>query len=440
MNELTNQSSDSEIFCPEERIKELELRTQRRNNFEEELFKDRFPTEKELAYHKELLGEPQPPFSTLEPKIKRGDPWSLKIPYIIGTVYTGHAYIDLKSPVNIMSRAYHNKIREKSFQARRTPYQLLGIIFELIRQNTNETRWKQEGLKGKGPKSTIRDSSSWSKQPELKRSNDLIGFHNWYQSHVALNLGSTRWFVTEVINPNDYGLLDVKVEENVDKGEPKTADDAQKQDEDGLDNENDEQERFTNDSSSKDVNAIGQQVNTAILDVNTGSLELNVVGPSVSTASSNEKDSTEEEPEIEPTSIAKALSDSSWVEAMHKELLQFKLQQVWILVDLLNGKKAIGKKWVFRNKKDKRGIMIRNKASDYAGATLDRKSTTGGCQFLGNRLISWQCKKQTVVATSTTEAEYVAAASCCGQVHLLTKGFDEDGNKKDLKEKDLNRQ
>ncbi|GJZ24173.1 putative ribonuclease H-like domain-containing protein, partial [Tanacetum coccineum] len=53
--------------------------------------------------------------------------------------------------------------------------------------------------------------------------------------------------------------------------------------------------------------------------------------------------------------------------------------------------------------------------SDYAGATQDRKSTTGGCQFLGNRLISWQCKKQTVVATSTTEAEYVAAASCCGQ-------------------------
>ncbi|GJT85955.1 hypothetical protein Tco_1067672 [Tanacetum coccineum] len=62
--------------------------------------------------------------------------------------------------------------------------------------------------------------------------------------------------------------------------------------------------------------------------------------------------------------------------------------------------------------------------SDYAGATLDRKSTTGGCQFLGNRLISWQCKKQTVVATSTTEAEYVAAASCCGQLILLTKGFD----------------
>nr|GEV89191.1 hypothetical protein [Tanacetum cinerariifolium] len=49
--------------------------------------------------------------------------------------------------------------------------------------------------------------------------------------------------------------------------------------------------------------------------------------------------------------------------------------------------------------------------SDYAGTSLDRKSTTGGCQFLGCRLISWQCKKQTVMATSSTEAEYVVAAN-----------------------------
>ncbi|GJY92756.1 retrovirus-related pol polyprotein from transposon TNT 1-94 [Tanacetum coccineum] len=66
--------------------------------------------------------------------------------------------------------------------------------------------------------------------------------------------------------------------------------------------------------------------------------------------------------------------------------------------------------------------------SDYAKANLDRKSTTGGCQFLGRRLITWQCKKQTIVATSTTEAEYVAAASCCGQVlwiqnQMLDYGF-----------------
>ncbi|GKF38657.1 putative ribonuclease H-like domain-containing protein, partial [Tanacetum coccineum] len=214
---------------------------------------------------------------------------------------------------------------------------------------------------------------------------------------------------------------------DVDNGEPKSADDAQKQVEDGLNNENTEQERFVDDNSTKDVNAVEQQFNTASPDVYTGSLKLNVVGPSVSTASPNE-----EEPEvdlgnitnsyivpttpntrihkdhpidnvigevqstvqtrrmskptseqgflsdvyeqkthdtlntcfllqIEPTSITKALSDSSWVEAMHEELLQFKLQQVWILVDLPNGKKAIGAKWVFRNKKDESGIVIRNK-------------------------------------------------------------------------------
>nr|GFA98591.1 putative ribonuclease H-like domain-containing protein [Tanacetum cinerariifolium] len=66
--------------------------------------------------------------------------------------------------------------------------------------------------------------------------------------------------------------------------------------------------------------------------------------------------------------------------------------------------------------------------SDYGGASQDRKSTTEGSQFLGRRLISWPCKKQTIVATSTTKAEYVAAASCCGQVlwiqnQLLDYGY-----------------
>ncbi|GJU66806.1 putative ribonuclease H-like domain-containing protein [Tanacetum coccineum] len=224
---------------------------------------------------------------------------------------------------------------------------------------------------------------------------------------------------------------------DVDYGEPKTTDDAQKQVEDGPNNENAKQERFADDSSTKDVNAVGQHINSASPDVNTGSLKHNVVGPSVNIASPNEQDSTEEEPkvdlgniinsyivpttpntrihkdhpndnvigevkstvqtrrmlkptseqgflsdvyeqkthdtlntclyacflsQIEPTSIGKALSDSSWVEAMQEELLQFKLQQVWILVDLPNEKKAIRTKWVFINKKDKRIIVIRNKA------------------------------------------------------------------------------
>ncbi|GJX18038.1 putative ribonuclease H-like domain-containing protein [Tanacetum coccineum] len=64
----------------------------------------------------------------------------------------------------------------------------------------------------------------------------------------------------------------------------------------------------------------------------------------------------------EPKKVIHALKDPSWIEAMQEELLQFKLQEVWTLVDLPNRKRAIGTKWVFRNKKDERGIVIKNKA------------------------------------------------------------------------------
>nr|GEZ56103.1 hypothetical protein [Tanacetum cinerariifolium] len=64
--------------------------------------------------------------------------------------------------------------------------------------------------------------------------------------------------------------------------------------------------------------------------------------------------------------------------------------------------------------KDSPFDLVAYSDSNYGGATQDHKSTTEGCQFLGRRLISWQCKKQTIIATSTTEVEYVAAASCCG--------------------------
>ncbi|KAI3720023.1 hypothetical protein L6452_20930 [Arctium lappa] len=54
--------------------------------------------------------------------------------------------------------------------------------------------------------------------------------------------------------------------------------------------------------------------------------------------------------------------------------------------------------------------------ADHAGCMLDRKSTSGHIQFLGDKLVSWASKKQLCVSTSTAEAEYVAAASCCSQV------------------------
>ncbi|GJU90506.1 putative ribonuclease H-like domain-containing protein [Tanacetum coccineum] len=110
----------------------------------------------------------------------------------------------------------------------------------------------------------------------------------------------------------------------------------------------------------------------------------------------------------------------------------------------LKGKPTLGL-WYSRNSPFE---LVAYTDSDYARATQDRKLTTRGCQFLRNRLISWQCKKQTVVATSTIEAEYMAATSYCGQAlwiqnqmldygynfmntmihidnnNLLTKGFD----------------
>nr|GEX12328.1 ribonuclease H-like domain, reverse transcriptase, RNA-dependent DNA polymerase [Tanacetum cinerariifolium] len=207
----------------------------------------------------------------------------------------------------------------------------------------------------------------------------------------------------------------------------------------------------------------------------------------------------------ESKKIVDALKGPSWVEAMQQKLLQFKIQNVWVLVDCPGEFRPIETKWVLKNKKDERGIVIRNKVrlvaqghtqeegidyeevfapvvkieairlflayasymgftvyqmdvksaflygtideevyviqylkgnpklglwypkeshfdlmaysdSDYGGSNQDRKSTTRGRQFLGRRLISWQCKKHTIVATSTTEAEYVAAVSGYGQV------------------------
>nr|GFA64972.1 putative ribonuclease H-like domain-containing protein [Tanacetum cinerariifolium] len=64
----------------------------------------------------------------------------------------------------------------------------------------------------------------------------------------------------------------------------------------------------------------------------------------------------------EPKRVHQALKDPSWIEAMQEELLQFKMQKVWILVDLPYGKRAIGTKLVYRNQKDERGIVTKNKA------------------------------------------------------------------------------
>ena len=60
--------------------------------------------------------------------------------------------------------------------------------------------------------------------------------------------------------------------------------------------------------------------------------------------------------------------------------------------------------------------LVRSCDADYAGSLVDRKSTSGTCQFLGRSLVSWFSKKQRSIALSTTEAEYVAAGCCSAQI------------------------
>jgi hypothetical protein len=67
--------------------------------------------------------------------------------------------------------------------------------------------------------------------------------------------------------------------------------------------------------------------------------------------------------------------------------------------------------------------------ADYAGCKIDRKSTSGTCQFLGRSLVSWASKKQNSVALSTAEAEYIAAGHCCAQLLLMRQTHRDYGYK-----------
>ncbi|GJZ41414.1 putative ribonuclease H-like domain-containing protein [Tanacetum coccineum] len=191
---------------------------------------------------------------------------------------------------------------------------------------------------------------------------------------------------------------------NVSNDEPQPSGDARKKDDEGVNKEsgNDDQERPEN--STQDVHTAGPSINTASTNVNTGSLYINNVSPTVTTAplEATHANFFGDEIEIDMSNItatylvlstlntriytrhsqliidwllmiadcvqtrserdlkgkSKILKDPSWIEAMQEELLQFKLQQVWTLVDLPYGKRAISTKWVYRNKKDKRVVRI----------------------------------------------------------------------------------
>ncbi|GJW16035.1 retrovirus-related pol polyprotein from transposon TNT 1-94 [Tanacetum coccineum] len=251
-----------------------------------------------------------------------------------------------------------------------------------------------------------------------------------YGLHQAPRASFTKWSILNTLD--SLGKFDGKTDEGFFVGYSLSSKAFRvqslislQQDEDGLNNENAEQERFSVDSSSKDVNAVGQQVNTASLDLNTGGLELNVVGPSVSTASPNEEGNIGEEPEENFANSNFNKFGYWWISLMERRPLE------------QNGSLETRKM---------KGIVIRNKARLVAqghrqeeamgltvasyGSDIFIKKEKGryfACIVYVDDIIFGstnkelctgfaKCKKQTVVATSTTEAEYVAAASCCGQV------------------------
>ncbi|GKD34103.1 putative ribonuclease H-like domain-containing protein [Tanacetum coccineum] len=208
---------------------------------------------------------------------------------------------------------------------------------------------------------------------------------------------------------------------DVGNDEPKYAANDIRQVEDGPHNESDDKDKSVDDNSPKEDNAARQHINTASSKVNIGHFEFNTVDPLVNTASSYDphslKDmikvgashtleathveffSDEDEPEVNlgniPNSyttrrMTRSTSAQGFLSAvyeekthdtlntcLYEEIMQFKLQQVWILVDLPNGKRAIGTKWVFRNKKDERGIVIRNKERGKIDQTLFIKKQKG---------------------------------------------------------------
>ncbi|XP_073222497.1 secreted RxLR effector protein 161-like [Cicer arietinum] len=169
--------------------------------------------------------------------------------------------------------------------------------------------------------------------------------------------------------------------------------------------------------------------------------------------------------QMQSKSIKEAMIDQSLIDAMKEELLQFEKNEVWTLVPDPLDQTIIGTRWVFRNKLDEEVKIVRNKArlniifevgscarfqfspkeshlttvkrifrylvgttdlglwysksshfdfvADYVGDKIERKNTSGECQFLEETLISWSCRKKNMIVISTTEAEYISAANCC---------------------------
>nr|GFA32786.1 hypothetical protein [Tanacetum cinerariifolium] len=229
----------------------------------------------------------------------------------------------------------------------------------------------------------------------------------------------------------------------------------------------DDQERSN--SGTQDVNTVGLSINTANINTNTGSMNINIVGstdPSMPTLEESSifndvYDDREVGAETDTNNLElltvdysedskhskepnKALMKDTEAEDVDVHLYRLMIRSLMYLtasrpnimfVVCARAKFQVtpktshlhAMKIIFRYLKGQSKLSLwypRDSPldleafsdSDYTRASLERKSTTEGCQFFGKKLISWQYKKQSIVVNSTTKAEYVAAASCCGQL------------------------
>nr|GEU92729.1 hypothetical protein [Tanacetum cinerariifolium] len=146
-----------------------------------------------------------------------------------------------------------------------------------------------------------------------------------------------------------------------DDGLKPSSDDGKKDDEDpSKENECYDQEKEDNVNSTNNVNPVSLTVNVVV------ELPFDPDMPSLEDVGTFDFSNEDEDDDV--------VADMNNLDTtIQEELLQFKLQEVWTLVDLPNGKKAIGTKWVFRNKKDERKIMIRKKARLLAQGNTQEK-------------------------------------------------------------------
>nr|GEV61937.1 putative ribonuclease H-like domain-containing protein [Tanacetum cinerariifolium] len=189
-------------------------------------------------------------------------------------------------------------------------------------------------IAGDGPKSLF-DIDALTKSMNYMpivvgtNSNDFVGTEESIGAgHAGKVTGSSNDYILMPLWKD--GLLFDSSSKNASSDEPQPSSDAGNKDDEGVSKKSgiDDQKRPEN--STQDVNTVGPSINTTSTSVN--------------------------------PKVNQALKDLSWIEAMQDELLQFKLQQVWTLVDLSYGKRAIETKWIYRNKKDERDIVVRNKA------------------------------------------------------------------------------